>query len=99
MNRFAPMSKTAPWAADGVDRAYAGLERESDGAAAAANGAVFDMGANRFMDRMQLEDEVNTVAALHGKAAGMQALAAAQAKRRGPQRPPQPRATGAPRTS
>lgn len=85
--------------ADGVDRAYAGLERESDGAAAAAQGAVFDMGANRFMDRMQLEDEVNTAAALHGKAAGMHALAAAQAKRRGLPPPPQPRAAGGPRTS
>lgn len=83
--------------ADGVDRAYAGLERESDSAAAAAQGAVFDMGANRFMDRMQLEDEVNSVAALHGKAAGMKALAAVQAKRRG--HPPPPRAVGAPRTS
>eukprot|EP00927_Polykrikos_kofoidii_P037746 TRINITY_DN31964_c0_g1_i1.p1 TRINITY_DN31964_c0_g1~~TRINITY_DN31964_c0_g1_i1.p1 ORF type:complete len:473 (+),score=64.18 TRINITY_DN31964_c0_g1_i1:32-1420(+) len=63
--------------ADGIDRAYAGLEGDSFGGLEAAMhcGAVGDSGANRFVRRMQLEDEVNTASLVHGKAAGHRVIA------------------------
>lgn len=70
--------------ADGIDRAYAGLEGEAVVLASGANAG--DVGASRWMQRMQLEDEVNTAAALGGRAAGHQALRQVQARQRPPQR-------------
>jgi len=68
--------------ADGVDRAMAGLEGPAFAEAAVAGGAVGDAGANRWMQRMELEDEVNTASALHGRVAGQRTLADVQARQR-----------------
>merc|ERR1712183_682370 len=68
--------------ADGVDRAYAGLEGGDMGAPLVAQGAIPDAGSARFLQRMQLEDEVNTASTVHGKAAGHRVLAAARSSAR-----------------
>eukprot|EP00929_Paragymnodinium_shiwhaense_P063147 TRINITY_DN31565_c0_g1_i1.p1 TRINITY_DN31565_c0_g1~~TRINITY_DN31565_c0_g1_i1.p1 ORF type:complete len:431 (+),score=63.41 TRINITY_DN31565_c0_g1_i1:121-1413(+) len=66
--------------ADGIDRAYAGLEGNFGGDALAA-GLGGHGGADRFVSRMALEDEVNTASLVHGRQAGARVLAKAQAKR------------------
>lgn len=69
--------------ADGMDRAYAGLEEGFAGPGAgssAGTGRGAGAGAgDRLMQRLQLEDEVNTVTFQQGKAAGHLALAAGRA--------------------
>lgn len=68
--------------ADGVDRMLAGLESDEVTQSVAARGGITgDAGANRFLDRCMLEDTVNTASVVHGKAAGLQALSQARAKR------------------
>lgn len=68
--------------ADGVDRVMAGLESDDVSQAVAARGvAVGDAGAQRFLGRCMLEDEVNTASLVHGRAAGHQVIAKARAKR------------------
>eukprot|EP00747_Dinoflagellata_sp_TGD_P184938 gnl/TRDRNA2_/TRDRNA2_41066_c0_seq1.p1 gnl/TRDRNA2_/TRDRNA2_41066_c0~~gnl/TRDRNA2_/TRDRNA2_41066_c0_seq1.p1 ORF type:complete len:413 (+),score=71.32 gnl/TRDRNA2_/TRDRNA2_41066_c0_seq1:61-1299(+) len=64
--------------ADGIDRQYAGLEGDAVGSSGGAVGG--GAGASSFMQRLQLEDQVNSAAAVHGRAAGFQALAQAKAK-------------------
>lgn len=69
--------------ADGMDRAYAGLEENFAGPSAAGSsagpGGSTGSGGDRLMQRLQLEDEVNTVTFQQGKAAGHRALAAGRA--------------------
>lgn len=68
--------------ADGVDRMLAGLESDEVSDSVANRGPVMgDAGANRFMQRLQVEDEVNTASIVDGRAAGLRAIAKAQAKR------------------
>merc|ERR1712136_435910 len=66
---------------DGFDRAMAGLEGDVN-----VEGAVFDAGANQFLQRLHLEDTVNSVSCTQGKTAGYRALAM-QPKRAMPKRP------------
>lgn len=73
---------------DGFDRAMAGLEGDVN-----VEGAVFDAGANQFLQRLHLEDTVNSVSCTQGKTAGYRALAM-QPKRAMPKRP----STESPRT-
>eukprot|EP00930_Biecheleria_cincta_P089443 TRINITY_DN7874_c0_g1_i2.p1 TRINITY_DN7874_c0_g1~~TRINITY_DN7874_c0_g1_i2.p1 ORF type:complete len:376 (-),score=57.25 TRINITY_DN7874_c0_g1_i2:140-1267(-) len=72
--------------ADGMERAYAGLEEgfADPGAAgsSAGPGRGSGSGGDRLMQRLQLEDEVNTVTFQQGKAAGHLALAAGRAAMR-----------------
>lgn len=68
--------------ADGIDRMMAGLESDDvSHAVAVRGGPVGDAGAQRFLGRCMLEDEVNTASIVHGKEAGFQAIARAKAKR------------------
>lgn len=65
--------------ADGVDRMMAGLEGDGVAQAVASRGAVMgDGGAQRFLGRCMLEDEVATASLLHGKEAGFRAIAKAR---------------------
>jgi hypothetical protein len=68
--------------ADGVDRMMAGLESdEVTQAMATQGGIVGDAGANRFLERCSLEDQVASASILHGRAAGHEVLAKARSNR------------------
>lgn len=69
--------------ADGVDRVFAGLEDTPIGA------VVPDGGTDRMLQRLQDEDNINTASLVHGRTAGLKAIADARARRgRGPTLPP-----------
>jgi len=55
--------------ADGIDRVYAGLEEGYTG------GGLPDAGADRILQRLRVEDEVNTASVVHGRTAGLKAIA------------------------